>query len=171
MSVIDNINMWIAKLTSFSIILIMAILVIGAIMRYVFHQALFWEGDIAWLLFVFCSVLAGAYVLRQDRHVRLDVIHGRLNERQKTLMDIATFSLFLLFFGILSWVTVNKAIWSVSILERSGQSYFHVPLYPARLSLALGSVLLLLQGVSEFIKRIVLLLGNKVKEKALEEDI
>ena len=83
--IVDNVNMWIAKSTAFLVIPLGAILLYGVIMRYVFNNPVLWEIDIAWLLFVGFSVLAGAYTLRQDYHVRLDVLYGRLSPNEKQL--------------------------------------------------------------------------------------
>ena len=55
---VDRMNMWIAKAFGFLVIALNAVLLYGVIMRYVFHRAVYWEGDIAWLLFATFAVLA-----------------------------------------------------------------------------------------------------------------
>jgi len=161
--IVDHMNMWIAKVTGFLVIPTGGVLLYGVIMRYVFNQPLPWEGDISWLLFVGFSLLAGAYVLRRGGHVRLDVLYSRLSPRQQATMDAVTFIFFLLFIGLLTWLTIDKALWSVSIVEKSAYSTFHAPVYPARICLALGCILLLVQGVAEFISYIGTITGHKIE--------
>lgn len=161
--VVDHMNMWVAKVTGFLVIPTGGVLLYGVIMRYVFNKPVAWEGDVGWLLFVGFSMLAGPYVLRMDRHVRLDLLYSRLSPRQRAITDAATFILFLLFIGLLTWLTIDKALWSVSIVERSSQSSFHAPIYLARICLVLGCVLLLVQGVAEFIGYIGTITGHKIE--------
>jgi len=163
--IVDNVNMWIAKLTAFLVIPLGAILLYGVIMRYVFNNPILWEMDISWLLFVGFSVLAGAYALRQDYHVRLDVLYGRLSPKRKAIMNVATFIFFLVFIVILTWVSTKKALWSVSIMERQAYSAFHGPVYPARVCIALGSLMLFFQGVMEFIRNILIITGHGIEDK------
>lgn len=160
--IVDHANMWIAKITGFLVIPTAGVLLYGVILRYVFNRPVAWEGEIAWLLFVGFSLLAGAYVLRQDGHVRLDVLYGRFSPKRKAITDAATFIFFLLFIATMAWLTIDKALWSVSVVERSASS-FHAPIYPARICLALGCILLLFQGVAEFIGYISSITGHKIE--------
>jgi TRAP-type mannitol/chloroaromatic compound transport system permease small subunit len=161
--IVDSVNMWICKVTSFLVIPLGGILLYGVILRYVFNRPVAWEGGIAWLIFVGLSLLAGAYVLRKDQHVRLDVLYSRFSPKRQAIMDAATFIFFLLFIGTLTWLTIDKAWWSVSIMEKSARGSFHTPIYIARTSLALGCILLLFQGIVEFIARIFLITGHKIE--------
>lgn len=161
--IIDRLNMRIAKVSGFLVIALMSVFMAGIIMRYVFVKPLMWEGDIAWLLFVVFSLLAAPYVLRQDGHVRLDVLYGRLSPERKAVIDAVTFIFFLLFVGIITWFAIQKAWWSVSVMETNWRTPFHGPIYPARIILALGSLLLLIQGVAEFICNISHITGHKIE--------
>jgi len=161
--IVDRMNMWIAKVTGFLVIAIAGILLYGVILRYIFSQPVAWEGDVAWILFVGFSLLAGAYVLRLDRHVRLDVLYSRFSPKRKAITDAVTFIFFLLFIGTLTWFTIDKAWWSVSVVERSAHSSFHAPIYPVRICLALACILLLFQGVAEFIGYIRSITGHKIE--------
>jgi TRAP-type mannitol/chloroaromatic compound transport system permease small subunit len=161
--IVDKMNMWIAKVMGFLVIPTGGLLLYGVILRYIFNRPVGWEGEIAWLFFIGFALLAGAYALRLDRHVRLDVVYSRFSLRRKAIADMATFIFFLLFIGLLTWLTIGKAVWSVSIVERSAYTTSHTPIYPARVCLALGCVLLLLQGVAEFIGWAMFVTGHKIE--------
>jgi len=164
--IVDKMNMWIAKVLGFLVIPLAAVLLYGVIMRYIFVRPVHWVGDISWSLFVTFSVLAGAYVLRQDGHVRLDVMYGRLSPKRRAILDMVTFPFFLLLMVLFTWFTIKKAWWSVSIMEKNPMSYFHGPIYPARIVLAVGGVLLILQGVAEFIGHIARITGHDIEGRA-----
>jgi TRAP-type mannitol/chloroaromatic compound transport system permease small subunit len=106
--------------------------------------------------------MAGAYVLRKGDHVRVDVFYFRFSPRGKAILDSATFILFLLFIVVLTWFSMKKAWWSISVLERSAHSTFHAPIYPARIAMALGCLALLFQGVAEFIGNIMTIIGEEI---------
>ena len=160
--VVDNVNRMIARVFGYMVIVLNAVLMYGVIMRYLFHRPVHWVGDISWLIFIIFSVLAGGDVYRQDGHVRLDVIYGRISPRAKAILDIITFPCFLFFMGLFSWFAMKKAWWSLKLMETNPMSYFHGPIYPARIALALGAILLLFQGVAELIRSIVHISGHKI---------
>lgn len=160
---VDRMNMWIARAFGFLVIALNAVLLYGVIMRYLFHRAVYWEGDVAWLLFATFAVLAGAHGLRQGAHVRLDVIYSRFSPRGRAIWDVMTFPLFVFFIGLFTWFAIKKAWWSLSMMETNPMSYFHGPIYPARLALAAASILLLLQAVAEFIGHIARIAGRDIE--------
>lgn len=162
---VDRINMWIAKCTAFLVIPAAGVLLYGVTLRYIFNKPVAWEGEIAWLLFVGFSLLSGAYVLRRDGHVRLDVLYSRFSPRNKAIMDVVTSVFFFLFVGTMVWLTVDKALWSISELERSTHSSFHTPVFVARTCLALSSILLLLQGISGLINQVRFIAGNNTESR------
>ena len=107
-----------------------------------------------WYLFAAVFLLAAPYTLLADRHVRVDVLYGRLSERGKKIVDVAGTLLFLLplcVFGLwVSWPSVSNswAIWEKSS-DPGG-----LPRYPVKTLLPVGLALLLLQGLSEVAKRV-----------------
>lgn len=160
--VVDKVNRGITRFFGYLVIALNAVLMYGVIMRYLFHHPVHWEGDIAWLIFIIFSVLSGGYVYRQDGHVRLDVIYGRLNPVTRAVLDVITFPCFLFFMGLFSWFAIKKAWWSIKLMETNPMSYFHGPIYPARIALAIGAVLLLFQGIAELIRSIARITGHKI---------
>ena len=155
--------MWVGKISGVLTFAFGMILFYGVIMRYLFNSPVYWEPDICWLLFVIMALLAGPYVLQQDFHCRLDLVYHRLSPKGKAVMDIITFPLFIIFIATLSWYAIEEAYWSTSILERNARSHFHGPIFPAKIAWALASLLLLIQGLAEFTRNVLLLFGIKIK--------
>lgn len=116
--------------------------------------------EIQWYMFGAMVMLGAPYTLKLNEHVRVDVFYGRLSTRAQIWIDIAGGLFFLLpsaaLLGFLSWpVFYNSyAIGEVS-LNAGGLAR-----WPIKLLVPLGFLLLVLQGLSEIIKRVGALTGH-----------
>ena len=110
-----------------------------------------------WYLFDLVFLLGGAYTLKHNSHVRVDVLQTNWNTQQKALADLVGTVLFLLPFCILvivfSWRTVLEswATWETSP-DPGG-----LPRYPIKSMIIVSFALLFLQGISEAIKNLAIL--------------
>jgi TRAP-type mannitol/chloroaromatic compound transport system permease small subunit len=112
-------------------------------------------------------MLGAPYTLRINRHVRIETVYDKLSPKSKALMDAVCYVLFffplmaaMIYFGTLF------ALKSWKILEVGGDSMWQPPIYPFKTLLPLAAVLLMLQGIMEFLKCIARLVrredaGNK----------
>lgn len=115
------------------------------------------EGQ--WYLFSLLFLLGAAWVLREDRHVRVDVLYGRLSERGKAWVDLAGGLIFLLPFCAFALVVSFPSVAnSVAILEVSADPG-GLPRWPLKAMLLVSFGLLALQGSSEIVKRVAFLRG------------
>ncbi|NQW10967.1 MAG: TRAP transporter small permease [Alphaproteobacteria bacterium] len=98
-----------------------------------------------------------AYAQIRRRHIRVELLYLRMGPRVRAAMDVFTDLTALLFFGLLLWQAFNEAQYSWQIGEAT-DGLIRFPLYPARVILAVGTGLLMLQlmvdGVTD-IKRII----------------
>jgi TRAP-type mannitol/chloroaromatic compound transport system permease small subunit len=112
-----------------------------------------------WYLFSVVFLLGAAYALKENAHVRVDVLYGRLGIRGRAWIDLLGTSLFLIPFSVLmlwaSWPSV-AASWRVRELSPDPGG---LPRYPIKALILVAFVLLLLQGISELLKRIAILRG------------
>ena len=150
---IDNINTWLSKAIAFIVLPLVGISMYEVIARYAFNRPTMWSGQILSIIFVAVVVLGVGYVLLENGHVRMDVLYSRWSPRRQAIADVATFIVFLLFAATLAWQTVDMAWASVKIQEASWGA-FKGPIYPKKIALALAVVLLLLQGIVQFIRNI-----------------
>lgn len=133
--------------------------------------------EIQWYLFSAVFLLLAGYTLMRNEHVRIDVIAGRLSKRAQTWIDIigTLFFLFPMAFLLmwLSWPVFVDTYEHHEISTNAGG----LIIWPARLLVPIGFLLLLVQGLSELIKRIAFLRGlipdpsEKHVEKTLEEEL
>jgi TRAP-type mannitol/chloroaromatic compound transport system permease small subunit len=133
--------------------------------------------EIQWYLFSAIFLFCAGYTLLRNEHVRIDVISHRVSKRAQTWIDIigTLFFLFPMAFLImwLAWPVFVEAWQRNEISTNAGG----LIIWPARLMVPVGFLLLIVQGASELIKRIAFLRGlipdptEKPHEKSLEEQL
>ncbi len=143
--------------------LVLIVTLIGAgnaVMRYTFNYSSNAFLEIQWYLFSAIFLLGAGYTLMRNEHVRIDLIAGRLSRRAQTWIDIFGIIVFLLPMAI----AVMVMAWPIFLLalqnnEQSSNAGGLV-VWPVRLLVPIGFFLLVLQGISELIKRIGFLRGK-----------
>ena len=133
--------------------------------------------EIQWYLFSAIFLFLAGYTLLRNDHVRIDVISHRLSKQARTWIDIIGTVFFLFPMAILimwlSWPVFLDAYVRHEISTNAGG----LIIWPARLLVPVGFLLLIVQGLSELIKRIAFLRGlipdptEKPQEKSLEEQL
>ncbi len=126
------------------------------IARYVFNSPTNWAHESMFLMFGAQYLLAGGYALREDAHVRVDVIYMHFSDRMKALVDVITSIFFFIFVCTLLWTGWIFFYDSFSVFEVSFTEWA-IQYWPIKLSLPLGAALLLLQGLSRLAKDIMIL--------------
>ncbi|AFZ66154.1 TRAP transporter small permease subunit [Deinococcus peraridilitoris] len=118
-----------------------------------------------WYLFSLVFLLGGAYVLRHNEHVRVDVFYARMTPRGRAITNLVGTLLFLIPFCIIM-LYVNWQFFYTSWLIREGSpDPGGLPRYPIKFAIVLGFALLLLQAVSELIKSAAILMGRLHEER------
>lgn len=116
--------------------------------------------ELQWYMFSLLFLLGGAYTLRHDRHVRVDVLYARLSPRAQVWIDLLGTLLFLIPFSVLGiWVTWPAVRNSWRIFEGSPDPG-GLPRYPIKTVILIAFALLILQGVAEAMKRVAFLRGK-----------
>lgn len=116
--------------------------------------------ELQWYLFSLVFLLAGAYTLKHDRHVRVDVFYARLSSRWQAWIDLAGTLVFLIPFSIVGlWVSWPAVRASWSILEGSPDPG-GLARYPIKTVILIAFALLLAQGLAEVVRRVAFLRGE-----------
>lgn len=161
---IDRLSGWIGQTLSWVALALIALGVINVIGRYLGAQLGMLLSSNALLeaqtqAFDLMFLLGACYLMRRDGHIRIDIIHGRLSARVQAWIDIVgTLVVLIPFCLLLIWLSLGYAGEAWSRLEVSPNPG-GLPLYPIKTVIPLAFGLLLLQGVSELIKRISILAG------------
>lgn len=160
LDVIDKINDWVGKILSLGVLCMFVMVFIEVIRRYFFNSPTVWGNELTQMIFGMYVVLCGGYILMLGGHVNVDILYSRFSTKGKAVADIITFSLFLMFCGMMLIYGSSLAWESLSRFEHS-QSAWNPPLYPVKLMIPLGAFLLLLQGIAKLIRDISILVTAK----------
>jgi TRAP-type mannitol/chloroaromatic compound transport system permease small subunit len=174
---IDKMNSGIGWLMMWMIFASTVISCINAIIRKVFDIGSNAFLEVQWYLFATSFLLAAGYTLLNNEHVRIDVISSRFTKRTQIWMDIVGFLVFLLPVCVaILWFSMPFFLNGLRSGEVSANAGGLI-LWPVYLMLPLGFALLLVQGLSEVIKRFAFLKGliddptAKKGEKSAEEEL
>ena len=156
---IDRITAFIGRAVSWLVLVAVLVSAGNAISRKAFDWSSNAWLELQWYLFGAVFMLAAAYTLQQNEHIRIDIFYGSRSKRTQDWIDLFGHLLFLLPFCILMlWLLVPYVLTSVRSGEMSANAGGLI-LWPAKALLLAGFVLLALQGVSEVIKRIAIMAG------------
>jgi TRAP-type mannitol/chloroaromatic compound transport system permease small subunit len=153
--VMDAVGEWSGKVAQWLVVLLMLALGYEVIARYVFHAPTIWAYDISYMLYGSHFMLGAAYALLRKAHIRTDVFYGKWSARRQGLVD-ASLYLFFFFPGMFLFLLAgwDAAQHSWSIGETSEASVWRPVLYPFKTVMPVTAGLLLLQGISEFLKSV-----------------
>ena len=150
---IDGMNDKFGAIAKWAVLLSCLISAANAIVRYVADYSSNAFLEIQWYLFAACVMLGAAQVLRVNEHVRVDLIYGRLDGRKQAILDLVCILVLLLPVMVVmiwyAWPLFVKMYFSKEMSSNAGG----LIRWPAMLMLPLGFSLVLLQGLSEAIKR------------------
>ncbi len=128
-------------------------------------------SESVWYMFGGMVMLGGAWTLKLNEHVRVDLLYGAVSERARTWIDLLGGLFFLMPLCILliyfTWPWFMQA-WTQNIMSNAAGG---LPRWPVRLMLPLGFFVLMLQGIAEIIKCVAALTTNYVREFAYEKPL
>lgn len=133
------------------------------IARYVFNSPTNWAHEGMFLMFGMQYLLAGGFCLRENAHVRVDVIYMHLSKRAQAITDIITslfFFVFVITLLVTGWIFFHDAyeVGEVSFTE------WGIQYWPIKFALPLGAVLLLLQGIAQLLKDVLVAFHPRAAE-------
>ena len=157
---IDRINELIGRYVAWLIFLAVIVSAGNAVVRKTFNMSSNSWLELQWYLFGGAFMLAAAYTLQQNEHIRIDIVYGAFSRRVQHWIDLFGHVVFLMPFVILM---IFYFIPYVRLSYNSGEvssSAGGLILWPAKLVLLIGFVLLAMQGISEIIKKIAVMRGD-----------
>jgi TRAP-type mannitol/chloroaromatic compound transport system permease small subunit len=157
---IDWVNTGIGRLASWCVLIACVISAGNALSRYSFSLSSNAWLEIQWYLFAAIFLLGAPYTLKVNEHVRVDIVYGSLSPRGRAWLDLVCGVLFLLpAMAMLTWMCWSFFAKSYAIGEMSNNAG-GLPRWPVKLLMPVGFGLLALQGVSEVIKRVAVLVDR-----------
>ena len=150
---IDRLNELVAKLASWTLLLLVMLVVYDAIMRYAFHSGNIALQELEWHLFDIVVLLGIGYALQKNLHVRVDIFYDRYPKRLQRFVDIVALTLFILPFSLLIVsIGYDFTMLSFSQLEGSSNPGGLPYRFIVKSLIPLTFILLVLQVFSDFFK-------------------
>lgn len=119
-------------------------------------------NEISWHLFAIIFLLGAGYTLKQDRHVRVDVIYCRLSERGKAWVNLLGSLIFLLPFMIVTILASWQFVANSYMIGETSPNPGGLPArYLLKAMIPLGCLFLLLQGLSLMVRSIETLMQSR----------
>ena len=155
--VVDGISRFFSWIAAWLVLVSCLISAGNAASRYLFSLSSNAWLEIQWQMFSGIFLLGAAHVLKLNEHVRVDLLYGGASPRRKLWIDVIGIPLFLFpAMAVMAWFSWPFFLTSFHTGEHSSNAG-GLLLWPVKLLLPVGLVLLLLQGAAELIKRIAAL--------------
>lgn len=152
---VDRLSTWLGQLFAWAIVLLTGLISWEVFSRYVLNKPHAWVLDAQIMLYGTLFMMAGAYTLAKNNHVRGDVLYGFFQPRTQAWVDLL---LYLVFFlpGIvaLTWSGWGFAHESLAIREQTFSAE-PLPLYPFKFVIPVAGAMLLLQGLVEIVRCLI----------------
>ena len=169
--VIDRLNRWIGRATSWFILASVLITAGNATVRKIFDDSSNAWLEIQWYLYGAAFLLAAGYVLLVDEHVRIDAVAQRFPVRLRTWIDVVALVLFVLPLCGLMLALGGAYFWRAWVSGETSYNAGGLIRRPIYMCIPLGFGLLGLRAISELIKRIEFLRGRRTRPTTREAEL
>ncbi len=150
---VDKISTWVGQAFSWIIVVLTLHIAWEVFSRYVLDNPRAWAFDAMIMMYGTLFMMAGAYTLAKNGHVRGDVIYGYFTPRAQAALDL---TLYIVFFipGVIAlvWAGYTYAAESWAINEHSNITAEGPPVYPFKTVIPLAGAFVLMQGIVEIIR-------------------
>ena len=169
---VDRVSTLVGQAFSWLIVALTFLITWEVFARYALNAPNPWAFDLMIMLYGAAFMMAGAYTLAKNGHVRGDVLYSFFPPRLQAGLDLLLYFVFFIP-GVVAlvWAGTSYAAESLAIREQSTLTANGPPLYPFKMVIPLSGILLLLQGCVEIVRCVVCLrLGDwPAREPDVEE--
>ena len=163
---VDDLSTWVGKTFSWCILLLTLVTSYDVVLRYVFSAPTGWAYDTEYILYGTLFMMAGAYTVSQNAHVRGDFVSRMLPDKVRVGIELACLLLFY-FPGMLALLYSGYEFFHLSLLmnEHSSSSPTGPPIYPFKGVIPLAAIFLLLQGTVETVRCVIALRTGQMPQR------
>ena len=149
---VEAVNRRVGRIAMYLIFVLAGILLWSSVSKTFFLPSL-WTLEMAQFMMVAYYVLGGPYSIQLDANVRMDLVYGSWSPRTKAWVDAFSVLFLIYFLGVLLYGGVQSTAYSLEYGERSPTAW-RPYLWPIKIVMCFGIVLMLLQASAEFLKDI-----------------
>ena len=151
LALIDGTSIWVGKVTSILSLIVAFIISYEIFMREVLVKPTIWVAEATVFGCGLLYLLGGAWTLKQDGHVRVDMLYHGLSRRGKAIIDCLTYFAFALYIVVMIWAAWQYMEQSIAVRETTMSPWDPV-IWPFKIALVLALFLLLLQQTAKFVR-------------------
>lgn len=157
---VDAVNARLGKAISWLILLAILVSAVNAVVRKLFDVSSNSWLELQWVLFAAVFLLCSPWTLREDEHIRIDIVNATFSKRMRDGVDVFGHLAFLLPFSVVMMITSWPFFFASLAIEEQSMNAGGLPQWPAKFLIPLGFTILFLQGLSELVKRVAILSGR-----------
>jgi TRAP-type mannitol/chloroaromatic compound transport system permease small subunit len=163
---IDVMNTWIGRVVAWGLLAAVVISTANAIVRKVFDMSSNSWLEMQWILFGAVFLICASWTLLLNEHIRIDIVSNLLPRRVRSGIDYVGHLFFLIPMALVLIYTSAPFFYRSLLQNEQSTNAGGLPVYPSKFLVLLGSSLLLLQGLSELIKRTAIIRGVRAEDMA-----
>jgi TRAP-type mannitol/chloroaromatic compound transport system permease small subunit len=154
---VEAFSTWVGKAFAWLIVALMLMVCIEVVKRYILNMPTAWVFDVSNMMYGTLFMMAGAYALAHDAHVRGDFLYGSMKPRRQAALDLVLFIAFFLP-GIVAltwsgWVYANDAL----KIHETTFNATPLPIWPFKFIIPIAGATVLVQGISEMLRCVMCL--------------
>ncbi|MDD5126538.1 MAG: TRAP transporter small permease subunit [Dehalococcoidales bacterium] len=157
---IDTMSEWIGRLMCWFVVVMFIIICFEIFMRYIFRMPTLWVHETTGFILVIAVMMSGGFTLYHRTHVNVEILYNRLSPRNRAILDLFTWLMFYAFIIILIWQGGELSRLSIARNEHSN-TYWRPIMWPFKLMVPIGAVLILLQGLAKTARDLVTAITGK----------
>ena len=162
---VDALNRRIGRVAMYGIFVMMVILLWSSVSKTVFTPSL-WTLEMAQFAMVAYYILGGPYSIQMGSNVRMDLLYGGWSRRRKAAVDSVTVLFLLFYLGVLLWGGVDSTLYAFQYGGERSPTAWRPYLWPIKVVMCVGVVVMILQALSELAKDVLLLKGRDLSQSA-----
>ena len=156
---IDAVNTQIGKWVAWAILAAVAVSAVNATVRKVFDMSSNSWLELQWVLFSAVFLLCASWTLRDNEHIRIDIVNNHLPRGLRNTIELIGHTFFLLPLTIVILVTGIPFFTESFFINEQSTNAGGLPQWPAKSLIMIGFAMLLAQCISELIKRVAVIQG------------
>ena len=157
---VDAANLRLGRIVMYGIFVMIAILLWSSVSKTFFLPSL-WTLEMAQFAMVAYYMLGGPYSIQLGSNVRMDLFYGGWSDRRKAWFDAFTVFFLIFYLGVLLYGGISSTSYAIEYGERSYSSW-RPYMWPIKILMCTGILLMIFQALSEFIKDIARIRGEEI---------
>lgn len=150
---IDGMNHWVGQFIAYWTVIAVFVYFYEVVARFLFNSPTNWAHESMFLMFGMQYLLCGAYALRTESHVRVDVLYVKMSPRGRAIADVVT-SFFFFVFAITLLLTGWRFAQDAVQVGETSFTEWGIQYWIVKLTIPVGAVLLILQGIAHLVRDI-----------------